>query len=214
MSTREQNTQSRHFCSSTMPSIRYCDYAKALGWSSSSLNHTAINQTKNRTPQIWSSFFIEAMNHPQLHRVNPLAPEIHPEDFIVAQRINTDAQRFSQDPDAFAEQQGKGIAEHLELYANGTETRFERYFVIADEHHAKIHKSFLQEVTAVVTNTIHNKDEPRIIRLELGGMHIGLLARTDLDSEGNEFGVHYEAYVLMNRTQEQLGKISTALAMQ
>lgn len=136
-------------------------------------------------------------------------------ELLQQQRVIENARLYVNDPAEFAHMQAGGIVDHLQEYIRGNESSFVRYFVTVDEHHRTIHEYFWEETKErfPMIETIVDEDEPRIKRIIFSELGVGLLARTDYDTEGQEFAIQYEAYELIDRPAEVIGKIATGLAM-
>ena len=145
----------------------------------------------------------------------PITEEERFQEQLQNQKVIAHARLYETNPAEFAREQANGIVDHLQEYVRGNEASFVRYFVIANEHHRSIHESFWQETRErfPMIETTTDKDEPRIKHIVLSELGVGILARMDYDAEGQEFGIHYEAYELIDRPEAVIGKIATGLAM-
>ena len=145
----------------------------------------------------------------------PTTDEERTREMLQQQKIAEYARLYEKSPEEFARVQAKGIIDHLQEYVRGNESTFVRYFVISNEHHINIHENFWEEARErfPMIETIEDVDEPRLKRILFSELGVGLLARTDYDAEGKEFAIHYEAYELIDRPAEVIGKIATGLAM-
>jgi hypothetical protein len=145
----------------------------------------------------------------------PVTEEEWAQEMLEQQRVVEQARLYESNPSEFARVQAKGMVDHLQEYVRGNETTFVRYFVIDNEHHRTIHENFWEEARErfPLIKIIQDKDEPRIQRIHFSEVGVGLLARTDFDMHGEKFGINYEAYELIDRPAEIVGKIATGLAM-